>query len=313
MTMGRGYRRLALAAVIATYLLVIWGGVVRVTGSGLGCGATNDWPLCHGQLLPPLRQDALIEFTHRWLAALSVTLVLLLAAVTWLRHRDRRALSLGMAAVVALFVVQIILGAITVKLRLPGYVILAHLGNALILLAALVAVATAAFAGPAVARMTPVWRTAALAAGATYLLVRSGAFVVAQGAGAGCSGWPLCGDGLQLPAGEVAVINVAHRVVAGIVLLVVGYAMAMVRRGVPRRSGAARAAMVVNVVLVGQVLAGAAVVELRLPPLARGIHLALASGLWALVVLVTLLCRNTEAVAHSASPSPGRSPVGALS
>jgi cytochrome c oxidase assembly protein subunit 15 len=48
------FRRLAWAAAVATYLLVVLGAVVRITGSGMGCG--DHWPLCNGHLIPPLSE-----------------------------------------------------------------------------------------------------------------------------------------------------------------------------------------------------------------------------------------------------------------
>ncbi|HEY8676567.1 MAG TPA: COX15/CtaA family protein, partial [Candidatus Dormibacteraeota bacterium] len=160
---------------VVTYLLIVWGGVVRVSGSGLGCGTKDDWPLCHGGLLPPLEQTALIEFTHRWLAAMSTTLVIVLGIYIFARYRSLRPVRRAMVVVWILFVVQIVLGAITVKLKLPGYVIMVHLANALVLLGALVFVAVVAnTAGTGVALgggSGRAARTAAIAAGATYVLV----------------------------------------------------------------------------------------------------------------------------------------------
>lgn len=290
---------------MTTYLLIVAGGVVRVTGSGLGCGVTNDWPLCHGSLLPPLRQDALIEFTHRWLAAMSTALVIALVVVAWMRYRHLARIVRPATAVVALFVVQIVLGAATVKLGLPGGVILVHLGNALLLLGALVYITFVAHtvgtrrdqraAPPSQAAggsSRPV-RLATIAAGAIYLLVISGALVVANGAGYACSAWPLCGDGLQLEGGTQSTINVLHRMVAGVVVVLVGLAVMSTRRAAPQDARLRLTGTIAIALLVAQVVAGALVVELRLPAAARGLHLALASALWAVFVLVALLARTT--------------------
>ena len=71
-----GFRRLAVATAVATYLLIVWGGIVRVTGSGNGCGTQDQWPLCHGSLLPAWQINTLIEFTHRWIASVCTLLVM---------------------------------------------------------------------------------------------------------------------------------------------------------------------------------------------------------------------------------------------
>ena len=98
-TPSRALRRLTAVTAVATYLLIVMGGVVRVTGSGLGCGDKDQWPLCRGHLLPPLEQTALIEFTHRWVAAVATTLVCVLFAVVWLRYRHVRRLRIGISVV----------------------------------------------------------------------------------------------------------------------------------------------------------------------------------------------------------------------
>src|SRR5947207_2039612 len=62
--MTRRFTRLAWAAAACTYLLIVLGAVVRVTGSGLGCG--EHWPRCHGRWFPPFDDiGTLIEWNHR--------------------------------------------------------------------------------------------------------------------------------------------------------------------------------------------------------------------------------------------------------
>src|SRR2546423_1471796 len=79
--MTRRFTRLAWTAATFTYLLVILGAIVRITGSGLGCG--EHWPLCHGKLLPPLDLPTMIEYGHRLAAAAVSGLVTALAADAW--------------------------------------------------------------------------------------------------------------------------------------------------------------------------------------------------------------------------------------
>ena len=83
--MTRRFARLAWAAAVCTYLLIILGAIVRITVSGLGCG--EHWPLCNGRLLPPLDLPTWIEYGHRLAAGLVAILVAGLGAYTWWLRR----------------------------------------------------------------------------------------------------------------------------------------------------------------------------------------------------------------------------------
>ncbi len=292
-----GFRRLAVWTAVLTYLLIVWGGIVRVTGSGNGCGTSDQWPLCHGSLLPAWQINTLIEFTHRWIASICTLLVIVLTVATWLWHRHQRRILVGTSVAAGLFVVQIALGALAVEYNLPGGVVMIHLANALLLFAVLIYVAVIACTvgtpqrSPSLAGalLPSVKRPVIIAVLATYLVAMSGAFVVETSSGAGCNSWPLCGSGFSLPAGQAATINVAHRLVALIVVLMLGELMAVIAR---RRRGdrAVRiGVMAVNLLLVLQVAAGALVVLLGLPAWVRGLHIALASLLWGSVVAVAVV------------------------
>ena len=110
MVSGEGlFRRLAVVTALFAYLQITLGGVVRVSGSGLGC---PDWPLCFGAWVPPLELHAWIEHSHRLVAALAVgPLVAAVGLITVFTPRRHDRLLL-IAAVVAgvLVVVQAWLG-----------------------------------------------------------------------------------------------------------------------------------------------------------------------------------------------------------
>ncbi|TMD64505.1 MAG: protoheme IX farnesyltransferase [Chloroflexi bacterium] len=306
----KALRGLSLATAVVTYALVVLGGVVRVSGSGLGC---PDWPLCHGRLLPPLNLHAIIEYSHRTTTVLATTLMVLTAVMAWLWLRRRRDLVTAATLALGLLVVQITLGAITVKLELPPIVVLVHLANAMALLGAVSVTAVAAMTTPIRGRHDVVaMRWARAAAAGTYLLIVSGSLVVASGASGACDAWPLCGGGFSLAFDGRPSIQILHRALAGLIglLVVISLLMVMARH---RREPAVRGTVALTLAaLAFQVAVGAAVVTLHLPTPLRALHLALAGAVWvgtvALAVIAARLPPIGEAVDFPRDVRAARSP-----
>src|SRR5262245_9633796 len=212
--MTRRFAILAWSAAACTYLLIVLGAVVRITGSGLGCG--DHWPLCNGHFFPPLDDiGTVIEWSHRLVAALVSVLVVGLAVYEWFVTRGRfldPGLPPGVrkptAAFVAvgLLVVQVLLGAITVKLELPAWTVILHLGTAMLLLATLLIVA--AGSRPS---LHPGSR---LLAPLSFVTVLFGALTANLGAASACGGFPLCSGQVWTTAGPLAWIHWIHRLLA---------------------------------------------------------------------------------------------------
>jgi heme A synthase len=140
-TPTQGYRRLAAATVLATFVLVVVGGFVRVSDSGLGCGPKGSgfhgWPFCNGDVVPGLDLNSVIEYTHRAVAGLVSVLILALAVQAWRRYRQNRALVWGTTGALVLVVAQAVLGGATVEEGLDEGLVAAHLGLAMLLLGTL--------------------------------------------------------------------------------------------------------------------------------------------------------------------------------
>src|SRR3954451_19108627 len=126
----RRIRNLTLAATVATFALIAVGGLVRATGSGLGCPG---WPRCFGRWIPPLEYHPIIEYSHRLLATIVVVLVGAVLGVAISRHRSERRILWPALAAVVLVIGQAALGAIVVEGELPAGLVTAHLATAMLL------------------------------------------------------------------------------------------------------------------------------------------------------------------------------------
>ncbi|HEY3279198.1 MAG TPA: COX15/CtaA family protein [Gemmatimonadales bacterium] len=280
--MNRRYALLAWSAAVSTYLLIVLGAVVRITGSGLGCG--DHWPLCNGRLFPPLDDiGTVIEWSHRLVAALVSVLVAALAGyAVWLRRLDRlrppptapdRPGRLAFVAL-ALLILQVGLGAVTVKLELPAWTVILHLGTAMLLLASLLVAASP----PDPLSTSRRGGTQGVLLALAFLTVLLGALTANLGAAAACTGFPLC-NGTVWPSGPgagLAVIQWIHRLLAySLAAYVIWWAVRSKRRG----------AWGVVALVTLQVIVGAATVLLGLPPGLQAAHVAVGAAVWAGVVL----------------------------
>jgi cytochrome c oxidase assembly protein subunit 15 len=107
---------------LATFILIVAGGLVTSTGSGL---SVPDWPLSYGKFFPPMIGGIRFEHTHRVIAGIVGILTLVLTA--WLLKTEKRASVrwLGVSASV-MVIVQAVLGGITVIHFLPDAISVLH-------------------------------------------------------------------------------------------------------------------------------------------------------------------------------------------
>jgi cytochrome c oxidase assembly protein subunit 15 len=129
------YVRFAYAGLVALTLIVLTGAAVRLTGSGLGCPT---WPKCYGNVYPPLKTHALIEFSNR-LITVPVSIAAGLAWLAAVRRRPYRRDLVWLGALLPLGVVaQAVLGGFTVKGQLDYGWVMGHFALSMLILVAAV-------------------------------------------------------------------------------------------------------------------------------------------------------------------------------
>jgi len=285
-----GYRRLVWLTLFFSLLVVIWGGVVRVSGSGLGC---PDWPLCHGTFLPTFDLPTFIEWAHRLLAIVAGLSLASLTLWTLARHRSELAMRWLALSAAALYLFQAVLGGVVVVLELPHTWVTAHLANAELLLAVLTVMAIVV-RWPRVAlegRPDAAAWLGASAAAAVFLLMLSGAYVRGADAATSCTSWPLC-EGASLGSDVSQVVHMLHRYIAAAVGALVVLAAVAAWRQQRRHSALRPLAALTLGLFAAQVAVGAANPLSGFSPVALGAHPAVASLLWcALVALVVVQWR----------------------
>ena len=323
----RGFVRLASLAVVATYALIILGGLVRTAGAGLAC---PDWPLCHGRLIPPLDPLVLIEWSHRFVASIVGLLTLAVGFAAWRLRRAGQPGFVGLSALaLVLVVIQIGLGGLTVRHELTAWLIVAHLGTAMAFFATLIIIGVIAVtptpaelvpsgvetrarggAGQAAPRRHDSFRAlAVLTLAATYGLVLIGGYVSASGAGLACPDWPLCyGQLLPSLTGGVGA-HLLHRFAAALAGALIIVTAAAAYRTQARRPQLQAASAIAVGLLILQIILGALNIEYRLADAVTIAHLATAAALFAtLVVLTVLVYRLPESEAYRSHDAgwPGR-------
>ncbi len=309
---------LSLVTVLAVFALVVLGGVVRVTGSGLGC---PDWPLCYGKLLPPLEFTAIIEYSHRFVASAIVSpLILVTCGIVWVWYRRQRWLTVPAVLGLVLLVVQALLGGITVLQELPGEIVAVHLAVAEALLACLILLTVVAFRGPlALGRSSTnngapdrFPKFAIVSALAVYILILSGSWVTAGGATAACLGWPLC-QGSLFPQGLPAIIHMGHRLVAAIVGLLVLYSVHLGFRGKGRSPTVRLLSLSVAALFVIQIVVGAITIFAGFPIQLTALHLAMGTAVWAAISATAFVSltpgRPIDSYAESSRETSGQGAI----
>jgi heme A synthase len=310
----RTLRGLGLLALILGFAQVVFGAIVRITGSGMGCG--DHWPDCFGSFTPAHSGPSLlVEISHRY-GALALSLVIAaLVVAAWLKRREPGVGGLGgvlRASLLAilLVVVAALFGAVTVKMSLRPWVVVAHLAIAMSLLAVLVVVVVRAGGLGALAvakRSGRTLRAARAAAGLTFLALVLGALTAnIPGAPLSCQGFPLCRViGVR---GAPLVVQATHRIIAFLLLAhLIGLVIAARKRAEPRpiRAAAWTALGIATV----QILVAAAMVEMHLPASLRSIHQAIGTALWISVVTLTALAsglRYMTSIERIVYESPSR-------
>lgn len=305
--------RLTQVLLLATLGLVAWGGTVTSTNSGLACG--DHWPACfevrraeageavEPTMMPRMEGGVLIEHGHRALAATIGLGAIALVVLAFRRRPVDRALRRTAIAALALVVAQGLLGALTVRLRLPAAVTTSHLAFSMAFVGSLVVLAwqtrpaaSASEAPPA--HLAHGWAKAAVTAVFVQLVL--GAVVRHTGSAPACTAqFPLC-NGQWLPATTEQWIQTAHRLMAVVVLAVVLVASLRARHAARPLAYGALALVLTQLTL------GMVTVWTGIRPLWATAHLLFGALLWVDVVALLLAVRPAAATA----PAPAAPPVG---
>lgn len=225
-----GFQKLAWYSTAVVFLLVVLGGLVRVSDSGLGCGpagsGTHGWPLCNGRLVPGMDLNHILEYSHRVAASVAGLLVFALAIWAWRRLRGHRTVVKLAGASAVLVLAEGLLGAATVEYDLHETLVAIHLGTAMVILGLLLAAAVSA-SGRATDGSWPanVKRIAVAASVAVWSTIVAGGYMsgtqyygsskedLVGGARLACGReFPTCNDGLfPFGSGRMVDIHLVHR------------------------------------------------------------------------------------------------------
>lgn len=313
------YARFSIAVVAFNLLVIMWGAYVRATGSGAGCG--NNWPLCHGQVIPRgAGLQTLIEFSHRTTSGLALLLVVALAVFAFKLYPPAHRVRRGAVATLIIILVEAALGAGLVLFELVAdnasmaraMFMATHLGNTLLLLGAMTLTGFWANGGGGVdfglkAPRRPLHPLAWATVVATVVVGMSGAV-----AALGHTLYPE----ETLPGGARGHLSATSRLFvqmpdvhpliaiagAGLMLYLVGQVRSL------KRPETRFWATTLNVMVIVQLAAGSLNMFLHAPIWLQLTHLVLADLVWIALVL-TCATALPALPATAAAPNPAAAPA----
>jgi heme A synthase len=294
------HRYLLLTASVLIVLLNIMGGVVCVTESGLGC---PDWPGCYGRPTPPLRMDAIIEYSHRLLAALTSAFIVASAAMGWGKVRSIPWVHWPPVIAIPLLVAVSIFGALAVLRGLePGLAAL-DLGSALTVQAMILAATVVAFYlhrhpthpgrllfQDSFAKLS-LWTLLAV-----FVVLVSGVLVATDGTLEGCLGWPQGSDGMP-PLSLSAWPQLARWLLALAASVLIAATVVQVWRTQRAHRTVVFTATVVGALWFAETVLGASLTIGGRCILSLVLHVAAAATLWAMLVVLVVLAGLNAATA----------------
>lgn len=310
-------RRASLIALCVALIHIVFGAIVRISGSGMGCG--DNWPKCYGYWFPPFdRVDLIIEVMHRYLA------IALFASIAWLvltAWRTRDHASVGGAGGVwnsarlalLLWFAPALFGAVTVFTGNPAWATVVHklLAAALIAVLVVATIRAGGLGGTSILGQTGTRKAVGGATGAAVLallvVLLGGLTAKIEGAAVACAGFPLCGPGSL--GGGAQHVQLTHRILAYLLVLhLASLPFVFRKRGEP--SPVLRAAWIGLVLGLLQVVWAAWMVTGGFPAVVRSLHQATGILIWMTAFAMMYLARI--AAGRSAIASQSR-PVAASS
>ncbi len=301
----RTFSTLALAALFSTILLIMVGSIVRVTGNGLGC---PDWPLCHGQAIPPFLMSAWVEFFHRLFGAAVALQIVALIVLSWRWYRPDKWIFRTAIFATAALTIQVFLGGIHVIYELPRWTGWIHTAVAM-LVAGSIAVWLAITnrstrdLGKRTAKLlegTRLQLWTAIAAGASFVLLLTGSLVTRTGASLVCPSFPDCGLAM-VPSNLQTIVSIqmVHRFAAFTVALATALILWYLLKKSHHDRGLQRVAWVLIALFALQFFLGISNVLLSLPMWSRVLHLGTGATIWVFMVVlsVTLIRGENQAIA----------------
>ena len=295
--------RFAVATAVATFILTIFGGVVSVTESGLAC---PDWPLCEGRYIPKMVDGKQFEHSHRVVASFvgAMTFALCALLVKYRRKTQPHLVKMGVAAAV-LVTIQALLGAATVIMKLPWWVVSAHLATAtafFVLTTSIAFLAHPERSAPTLAQRS-LARVILPVAGLMYLQVVAGGVMRHLRAGLACGfDIPFCNGAVWPISGGLEVqLHMVHRML-GVAAALAVLALMVWIRGRPEASRAVKlVASVAGLLVVAQVGLGVMTVLTSRELITINVHSSVGIGLMSVLTALFWLAAPTS--------SPAKVPV----